>query len=247
MHWVVQDNIYSPQNLGLLLRALESAEIDHTLVTIKRGASSIEPDIDPAGRVFVCGAIKMASVAQSKGWTPGSLLNTNFRHDVWVEHLGDELLNVDARTSTLSELVLNGTAFVRPIEDNKAFTGQVFGPDAFADWKRDTPALHDIEVIASPVKKIYREYRLFFVAGAYVSGSLYKQAGQPLASADVDPETVDYATKIASIWQPAEAFVVDVALTDDGWRVIEFNNINSSGFYASDVQRLVAAVEATFG
>lgn len=246
MHWVVQDNIYSLLNLELLLDALKRADIEHTVVTIPRGSTAIDPDVDPDGSVFVCGALKMAAVAQAKGWSPGSLLNDNFHFEIWQRHLGGELLNSSARVATLRDLALETNEFVRPAEDNKAFTGRVFNAAHFQEWKDENPGLLELEVIASAVKKIYREYRLFFVNEIFVTGSLYMQAGEPVVSSDVDLEAIDYARTVMSEWSPAHAFVVDVALTEHGYKIIEFNNINSSGFYASDVNRLVAALHTAF-
>ncbi|MBT2748957.1 ATP-grasp domain-containing protein [Lysobacter sp. ISL-50] len=40
--------------------------------------------------------------------------------------------------------------------------------------------------------------------------------------------------------------MMDVAQTDDGFKVIEFNTFNSSGFYAHDIGKIVAAVTAHF-
>ncbi|MGV3619435.1 MAG: ATP-grasp domain-containing protein [Archangium sp.] len=40
-----------------------------------------------------------------------------------------------------------------------------------------------------------------------------------------------------------EAFVIDIAETPNGLRIVELNTFNSAGFCAADVQRLVIAVE----
>jgi hypothetical protein len=45
-------------------------------------------------------------------------------------------------------------------------------------------------------------------------------------------------------WRPAQAFVMDIADTPDGPKVIEINNINSSGFYACDPQSIIVALES---
>ena len=50
----------------------------------------------------------------------------------------------------------------------------------------------------------------------------------------------------AERWRPAEAFVLDVCDTPDGIKVVEINTINSAGFYAADVQKLVFALENAF-
>ena len=84
------------------------------------------------------------------------------------------------------------------------------------------------------------------VKGEVVTGSVYKMAGKGHAVELNDPQVVDYVDGIQAIWAPAESYVMDVALTDDGLKVIEFNNINSSGFYACDVERYVAAIQAAY-
>lgn len=45
-------------------------------------------------------------------------------------------------------------------------------------------------------------------------------------------------------WQPADAFVVDVASGPFGHKVIEVNCFNSAGLYACDPGRIIDAVEA---
>ena len=47
-------------------------------------------------------------------------------------------------------------------------------------------------------------------------------------------------------WTPAESCVMDIGVTEQGWKVIEFNNMNSSGFYASDVAKYVEAIETQY-
>lgn len=74
-------------------------------------------------------------------------------------------------------------------------------------WRRDAAKSHpqEMEVIVSPLKEIYREYRLFVVKGKVVTGSVYKVGGR-----------------------------------------LNFNNINSSGFYACDVAKYVDAIQTRY-
>jgi len=39
---------------------------------------------------------------------------------------------------------------------------------------------------------------------------------------------------------------MDVARTPEGLKIIEVNNLNSSGFYAANVENLVLAIEKEF-
>lgn len=66
-------------------------------------------------------------------------------------------------------------------------------------------------------------------------------------SPDVDPDIIDFGKDVITTWQPADAFVIDIARTHDGCKFVEFNNINSAGFYACDVTRYVWAMEEAFG
>lgn len=189
----------------------------------------------------------MAKVAAERGWEPGSFLNKNFDLDCWTEHLKQDLLNEHAQIVRAGDLKLEQASFVRPVADNKSFDGSVFTPSAWETWQSNNPLLLDQSVAAATPKEIFRETRLFAVAGQIVTGSVYKQGGSVFLSKDIDPDTISYAQDVMSRWQPAPAFVIDVALTRAGHRVIEFNNINSSGFYASDVGRYVDAIDAAYG
>lgn len=54
---------------------------------------------------------------------------------------------------------------------------------------------------------------------------------------------VVFAKAMLDIYQPAKAFVLDIAITLFGPKIIEVNNINSSGFYASNIEDIVVAIE----
>lgn len=53
-------------------------------------------------------------------------------------------------------------------------------------------------------------------------------------------------------WQPHDAFVLDVCSVPDdgdGWlgiKVVEINTLNSAGFYAANIPKLVMALEDAF-
>lgn len=244
MHWVIHESVFSEANRKLLKDALERAELPYTVVSFD--SEEPTPNVEPEGKVFVCGAWKAQRLAKRRGWVPGSFLNENFSVEVWSEHLEGELLNETVYLTTVANLDLQTPMFVRPAIDSKAFDGAVFTPEAADTLRENSPALAEARVSVSPVRTIMREYRLFFVDGRLVTGSLYRQAGEVVLSGEVDPDAVAYGEAIAQQWSPAEAFVMDIALTDDGYRVIEFNNINSSGFYAADVERYVDAIERAF-
>ena len=79
--------------------------------------------------------------------------------------------------------------------------------------------------------------------GRIVTGSMYRLGHRVVYDPYVPPHCLDFADQMIRQWQPARAFVMDVAETPDGPKIIEINNINCSGFYACNMGRIVDAVE----
>jgi len=48
-------------------------------------------------------------------------------------------------------------------------------------------------------------------------------------------EIVEAARRLANRYLPTPCVVLDIALTDSGYKLVEFNPINSSGWYAADI------------
>ena len=243
---MIHGSVFSETNRQLLVDVLRRFDLPHTLVSFDELGEPV-PYLDPQGAVYVCGAWKMQRLAIQRGWNPGSFLSHNFSVEVWAQHLPGELLNGTTLFSTVEDLNLEAPMFVRPIEDTKSFDGAVFSAEEFEELRMGDASIGQVRVSASRVRTIMREYRLFFVGGRFVTGSLYRQGGEIVLSRDVDPEAIVYAEGVVQRWAPADSFVVDVALSDDRYWVVEFNNINSSGFYAADVERYVHAIERLYG
>ena len=145
--------------------------------------------------------------------------------------------------------------FVRPITDSKYFSGRVFDAQEFANWQAaicapDAKPIGSLsaetEIQISPLVQIYAEYRFWVVQGAIVTQSLYKRGTQVIYSADVDERVSHFVRQRIQEWAPHQAFVIDACDCEHGLKIVEINTINSSGFYAADVQRLVLALESAF-
>jgi hypothetical protein len=249
MHWVIQGNLFKPDTLKCLIHALRQLDLPYSLVEIPAGSTTLLPDVVPAGKVIAFGALKMALVCRAKGWVPGSFLNANFDSSIWEKELPQHFLNAGADVC-LAEAVAFGTQetrFVRPALDNKLFDGQVLsGAQWRALYLANSHAITGHQVLLAPVRQIQREYRVFVVQARAVSSSLYKMGGKALLSTDVESDVIDFANALAQLWQPAEAYVIDIARTEAGLKFIEFNNINSASFYACDAQKIVSALELAF-
>jgi hypothetical protein len=270
MFWVVQSNLYKEAAFQELVRLLGCMDIPYILVkplpfTLKlahadaylkgQDMNSIEePYIDGNQPIMVCGAYTMGKIAKDRGWTPGAFINENFEFDAWCKHWGKEnMLNGSAIVSTVSEVTVpdNWTRlFARPTEDTKSFAGKVFHRDDFKSWMDSVRKIEgfstlapDTRVMIAPLQDIFCEYRLFVVDKKIVTGSLYKLRDQVIYNSLIDETVIEYANKMIDKWTPDRAFVLDIAITAEGHKIVEVNNINSSGFYAADLAKFIMAIE----
>ncbi len=274
MFWVVQENLYDEQGQRDLLAALERGGIPHlevrflpflrrlapanvdlnTIEDVENYPEPVFPTGD--GLVMVCGAIALARVAAERGWVPGSFINENFHVRAWVRNFGHELLSAFDIIPLNRLSSLFGDAefpiFVRPCDDDKAFTGivlQVGEVDKWAAARMEEAENSgrfgtDLEVAVASCVEILGEFRFFVVDGRIVTGSRYRLGSQVLYSDEIPPHVLEFAEKMVNRWQPARAFVIDIAETPEGPKVIEINNFNSAGFYACNVGKIVEAIEA---
>ncbi|MCP3137803.1 ATP-grasp domain-containing protein [Pyxidicoccus xibeiensis] len=252
MHWVVQDNLFNERGFHTLMQTLERGGIPHTLVKVIPFDGGVQPEVQVSGPVIVMGSLSLARYAVRRGWVPGSFINDNFDFRVWREHLGEHLLNAGAQVCRFADVPpRDGPFFIRPCLDDKSFSGMVTTWEEFAAWRDSVLKLEeattvspDTWVAVSAPKHLQREYRMVVVDGRVVTGTRYKLGDRVVGSAEVEPEVYTFAQAMADRWGPARAYALDVFMHDGGLYVGEINNLNSAGFYAYDVGKMVAAIEA---
>lgn len=93
------------------------------------------------------------------------------------------------------------------------------------------------------VKKIYKEARIWIVGCKVVTSSYYRYGANVEYTENVEPEGLEFAQSMVDLYQVADSFVMDICLTTDGWKIVEINCINCSGFYKGDMQRVLIALE----
>jgi hypothetical protein len=231
-----------------------------------------EPYIDTDQKIIVMGATSLSRIAKARGWTPGTYLNENFDFSKWRDGFGAEnILNAESIVAKISDPIdvtdMSDMLFVRPVDDSKAFTGMTMSKHDFHDWilqmsvieEEEFQPLHkNTKIAIANAKKIYAEYRLFVVCARVVTASMYKNGNTVHYSENVDERIIQFGQSMVRWWQetvdstlavkpkafmPAPAYVIDIADTPDGLKVIEINNINSAGFYAGDCQKIIMAIE----
>ena len=62
----------------------------------------------------------------------------------------------------------------------------------------------------------------------------------------IDDDAIEFCKEMIKIFQLAEAFVMDICLTDNEWKIIECGCISAAGFYKSNIPKLLMALEDHF-
>lgn len=228
-------------------------------------------DAQPPGTKFVVlGSYSLAKHAVKRGWHPGAWLD-NLDFEIQRSHWKDHMLNADAvvcRFEDVPEQI--NPFFLRPVHDTKSFTGFVCDYPYYMDWREGVRKLNDPQgslTLDTPVmvcskKEIWSETRCWVVhqpiLGApglkllpggpkVITASKYKVGTLPryeeVRGSRWDNDLIAFAEDRAGDWSPNAAYVMDIAETPSGYKICEVNNLNSAGWYAADLNKLLMALE----
>lgn len=258
LNWLVQTNLVKEE----LFPSIEEAakKHGHGCVGLKiiPFSDSVEflADIGfapPEGKLIPYGSTSMIKMFDRSKWNKqGFFFNQeNLRTSKWVQELGIRMLNWDARFGTLKSFIGapldERRFFVKPDNDLKDFTGSSLCMAEIATFYDQVSAggfcfNTDIPIVVSSLKNTGWEYRIFMIKDRAIAWSSYKLKEMCLTDKRVPSEVIRFAQDTAQIWRPDEAYVIDVCETDDGFKVVEFNCLNASGFYSCDVEKIVREV-----
>lgn len=256
IRWAIQDNLGSSPEIQALQAACVDLGIEVFPVTSIPFSTEL-PDIpDDKPTIFYGSARFVALAHESRRWSPCAFWDDDkFRYSSWREHYQDMVLNHDGNVWPLGQLASrrdladDEIIFVRPDRDLKEFAGQLMSGKELRGWIDDIAKLGDegtvtlkTDIVLASPKTLQHEWRLFMVSGRYCSGSHYRRDGVLNVHDHVPPEVAVFAERVASVWQPADAFVIDVGFHQGALKVIELNGLNSTGFYASDIKAIVRDV-----
>ncbi|BBB65951.1 hypothetical protein UNDYM_1698 [Undibacterium sp. YM2] len=257
MHWVIQNNIFSETGWDQLLETIDRFGLSHSVHKVVPFIGELEPPaVIEHDNVICIGSYSMRHVAKRNGWAPGvfDLFEQDFEQQ--LKHWGEHMLNAGSVISSFAEAVFTeDLMFIRPTNDSKYFAGRVFSREEFETWQKKVCDLklddgssltpQTLIQVMKPIA-IYCEARFWVIKGRIITKSIYKRGDRVIYSSEVDDSFAHYVEERIREWQPHEAFVIDVCDTEMGLKIVEINTLNSSGFYAGDVQKLVLALEEAF-
>ena len=254
MYYIVQENVFKEINYDMILHSLERLGLDYEIVKVLPFTDEMEFKTDRKD-VFVFGALKMARIAGMQDWKPGSLMNENHDYQVYKEYYRENLLNWDSKIYKFAEDFewKDGLKFIRPCKDTKVFTGKVFDKIDWDDFVKysltnghTTTLDKDTEIQVAKPKMIQKEIRLWVIDGRIVTGSQYRLGYRTVYDDLFEDEAIIFANEMIGKFQLADAFVMDVCLVDNEWKIVECGCINCAGFYKADLHKVLIALEDKF-
>lgn len=263
MRWLVQEFLNNNSNIIRIIHALEECSVDYLLIRVNKdntltvlekesklpfdNSDTILQEFISNKQVMVYGSKTFAKIAKEMDLKPGSFMNEQFEFEVFQQVLGDELLNSKFVLGELLDLKpIADKFFIRPTGNTKLFTGMTVTKEEFLSWQERERVENSLYIgqslMISPVQEIEAEYRFFVVNQQIVTGSSYKIGKFVDTSRIPSDELITYTKNMVNIFPLAKAFVIDVAETNKGFKVVEYNNINSSGLYGCDEIAFVRAI-----
>lgn len=252
MYYLIQKNVFQDPRYDTIFRVMEELDLEYEQVEFK--PRSIEFNVDTKRKdVFVYCSVKLAKVSASFDWKPGSFYGNNHEFEHYSKGYGEHTINHGSFICTLADSIdwaKHSKLFIKPSKDAKVFTGKVFNALEWKDFVYEK--LHDPSnervsestlIQVSKPHTIIKEARVWVVGEKVVTSSYYKFHGDVPFEETVATEGLDFAQRMAHMYNVADAYVMDIALTLEGWKIMEVNCINSAGFYKGDVKSIVVALE----
>ncbi|MGE8453318.1 MAG: ATP-grasp domain-containing protein [Pseudomonadales bacterium] len=259
--WYIQSNFMKHQGAAKLAKALQDSGIPFTDAPL---LPFEELTTWPEGEFIVYGSTRLVEYAYKQG-RPGVFYDPEtFNVRAWSKNVR-RLLNSPGAILTAGQIRTGapewawfladqqkGKAFhFRPVCDLKPFNAQVLHTDQFEDIEKNLFGSYEVpddtEIAISAAQMIDAEVRFFVVSGVPISGSYYRRKGKPHLQ-QLDGQTFEQgeamtaADRFALQWLPHKNCVMDLALVDGKWHVLEFNCLNASGFYDHDIEGVATAL-----
>jgi hypothetical protein len=160
------------------------------------------------------------------------------------------LLNSDARYinySRIKDYEFSKETFIKPSRDLKSFNGGViYAGETIQNYIARTgyssPNIKTEKIVVSDIKEIQEEYR-FFMYKNKILGCYRYMLDSEVNPSDFVPEDIkECAIKYSELYNPSELYVMDLAVTLEGIKIVEYNCWNASGFYHCNIRDIIFQV-----
>lgn len=260
MHWIIQNNLVKREVVDAIVSALQEDAVSYEEVFVIPFSEELPgvKNVD-AHPLFYGSTTLIMNAYNDKKFSRGVFYNAEtFTIENYLSKWKLKMLNHDARITTFDAFSKENFAedsewFVRPNEDTKSFSGAVM---TFAEIRElssglkdsNNPHLNESSVISvSTPKVIEKEWRNFIVDGKVISSSRYMLNGElNISVSDIPEDLITFVETCCDEYRLHDVFVMDAALSNGRYYIIECNCFNGTGFYNHDIRSIVKAVNVFY-
>ena len=252
MYYIIQKNVFQDQRYDEIFDVMNELNLEYESIEFR--PNSIEFDVKTNRKdIFVYGSVKLAKVTADYNWVPGSFYGKDHEFENYSKGYGINTINHGSYVCDLTDNIdwsKNSNLFIKPSKDAKVFTGKVFNESEWKDFVYNNLNDSNIQRVNEQTKiqvsepyYLIKEARVWIVGKKVITSSYYRFHGDVEFEENVANDGLKFAQEMAELYNVADAYVMDVALTFDGWKIMEVNCINSAGFYNGNVKKIILALE----
>ncbi len=255
IQWIIQQNLTNSNDLQQLKSACDKIGVRHQEVTVIPFTDTL-PAFDRSYRSIFYGSVTFSQLALADPAVNSGLFmdNRSFSIDNYLQRWGKHMLNHDAMLTTFDELVQmdlppDKQYFIRPDDDHKSFAGEVKSFGDIGRWYeqlKHTNISGSSRIVVSEPYNIRYEWRLWIVDKKVVAASKYREYFQLKKERGCPVDVIRFAEARCEEYTPHDVFVMDICRCGDAYFIVECGCMNAAGFYAADIEAIVAAVTAWF-
>lgn len=253
--WVIQNNLIAENDVKQLQNACKEIGAEFEEVIVVPFSSEIPKfTVDDRINIYFGSITFINNVYEKYNHPIGIFFNDNFTMENSLNKWGEHMLSYGAKITTFKEFSQEGHKddelfFIRPNADDKSFAGEVWEFGNVKNWhqritKCDNVVLtEDTKILVGEAYNINKEWRNYIVNGKVVSSSLYRKNFKlSKSNTDIPQDMIKFVEDRCKEYQPHDIFVMDIALNAGQYYIIECGGINSVGFYASDILKIVKEI-----
>lgn len=251
--WIIQDKVFGEET-NLLIEALKFNYLDYKIV---RKIPDVNRHISVKHNTFIRGTIDFVESFQKILNQSFNLTIDNYTYSSYTEHFGIRMLNSDYVILPWwklydKEVIFNcfpdsDKLFIRPNSGRKIFTGTTLTKKW---WIKELAIIKDLPsssikdsdlVVVSSYKEILTEYRLLMYRNQLIDWCIY--SGEPSDHFDLVKIMVNFFSATIDFF-PDILYTVDIAKTENDYKIIELNSAVSAGWYNMDYDKIVKFIES---
>lgn len=244
MHFLLQKNIWDEYGYDRFVQSIKDFGISHQIVGLIPFTDTFIEEVT-AVPDMAFGSTRFINVCRAKGYHAFPTYYPNafemFDPEYWI--------NGSNTVTTFGELNITKPSFLKPFTE-KFFTGVVVYDNSDLEKIQLSTSFTENEndefVSVSDVVNIDEEIRYYIIGGQIITGSGYKTKGRgnhfPVDQSHDSYHACKNILCNARSNELDDGFVLDIGKVGDEWKIVELNNLNSSGLYKCNTDAIVNAL-----